>query len=182
MPINPRRPDLVFEYALSNFLECEGYSLLDDPSERNTCGRLAIYLQQQLQKYGYEGYYADVEYNRKQNGQVKTIINDKEEIVQITSDLIAHTRGRLPPPYDNLIAIEAKKIVRPEEEKEADRIRLQAMTKMPLDDVWPWDGSFPEHVCGYVVGIYIIIDIIQRQLHLEFYEKGNLIKVKLLKF
>lgn len=177
-----RRVDLVFEDALSSFLAAEGHSLLTGVSERNTCGRLAIYLQQQLEADGFTGYYADVEYNRKQQGQVKTIINENLEVIQITPDLIAHTRGERPPPHDNLIAIEAKKSIRPEHEKNADRARLQAMTRVPFDGVWSWDGSHPEHVCGYAVGVYMEIDIDQRMLTLEFYKKGLLTKQKVRQF
>lgn len=177
-----RRVDLVFEDALSSFLTAEGPSLLTNISERNTCGRLSIYLQRQLDADGFTGYYADVEYNRKQHGQVKTIIKESLEVVQITPDLIAHTRGEKPAPHDNLIAIEAKKSIRPEYEKNADRARLQAMTQTPFDGVWPWDGSHPEHVCGYAVGVYVEIDIEQRQLRLEFYKKGHMTKQKVRQF
>lgn len=173
-----RRPDLVFEDALAAFLTDEGRWLLTGVSERNTCGRIAIYLERQLRVDGFEGYYADVEYNRKQHGQVKTIINGDFKIIQITPDLIVHTRGERPPPYDNLIAMEAKKSSRPDHEKQADRERLQAMTKVPLDGVWPWNGGHPEHVCGYAVGVYVEIDIVQRQLRLDFYKKGKLTKQK----
>lgn len=173
-----RRVDLVFEDALSSFLAAEGNSLLTNVSERNTCGRLAIYLQKQLEVDGFTGYYADVEYNRKQQGQVKTIVNENLEVIQITPDLIAHTRGERPPQHDNLIAIEAKKSVRPQHEKSADRARLKAMTRIPFVGVWPWDGSHPEHVCGYAVGVYIEIDIGNRMMELEFYKKGLLTKRK----
>ncbi|WP_250623065.1 hypothetical protein [Pinirhizobacter soli] len=177
-----RRVDLVFEDALTSFLAEEGASLLTNVSERNTCGRLAIYLQRHLEADGFIGYYADVEYNRKQQGLVKTIVNNNLEIVQITPDLIAHTRGERPPPHDNLIAVEAKKSARPDHEKDADRARLQAMTRTPFNGVWPWDGSHPEHVCGYAVGVYVEIDIDRHELRLEFYKKGRLRKQKVKKF
>ncbi len=177
-----RRVDLVFEDALSSFLDAEGRSLLTGVSERNTCGRLAIYLQRQLELDGFTGYYADVEYNRKQDSQVKTIINESLEVIQITPDLIAHTRGQKLPPHDNLIALEAKKSLRPEHEKNADRERLQAMTRVPFEGVWPWDGSHPEHVCGYAVGVFMEIDIGQHMLTLEFYKKGVLTKRKVKRF
>src|ERR1700726_2335391 len=113
MRTKARRPDLVFEDALSAFIAAEGGSLLADVSERHTCGRLSIYLERQLQADGFGGYYADVEYNRKQQGRVKTIINERLEVVQITPDLIVHTRGERLPPHDNLIAVEVKKAARP---------------------------------------------------------------------
>lgn len=151
--------------------------LLSDVSERNTCGRLAIYLERQIHTDGLSGYYADPEYNRKQHGQVKTIIDEHQKVVQITPDLIVHTRGQQPPPHDNLIAVEVKKASRPQHEKDDDRTRLRAMTK-PVEDVWPVDGSHPEHVCGYAVGICVEIDTAQRQLRLDFFKKGLLTKQK----
>jgi len=172
----------VFEDALDAFVAAEGDTLLTDVSERNTCGRLSIYLERQMQAEKIVGYYADIEYNRKQEGQVKTIINDNLEVVQITSDLIVHTRGERPPPDDNLIAVEAKKSYRPEQEKNADRARLQAMTRIPYDGVWPWNGSHPEHVCGYAVGIFVEIDAAQRQLRLQYFKKGVLTKQKVKEF
>jgi hypothetical protein len=156
--------------------------LLTNVSERNTCGRLAIHLTRQLELDGVAGYYADVEYNRKQGGQVKTIVNERLEVVQITPDLIVHTRGERPPPHDNLIAVEMKKAARPEAEKRDDRTRLEAMTRVPFEGVWPWDGSHPEHVCGYAVGIYVEINLIQRRLLLDFFKKGMLTKQKIKAF
>jgi hypothetical protein len=124
------------------------------------------------------GYYADVEYNRKQHGQVKTIIDGNLAIVQITPDLIVHARGEKPPPYDNLIAVEVKKSTRPEHEKHDNRDRLIAMISFPYEGVFPWDGSHPEHVCGYAVGIYVEIDIAERELRLDFFKRGALTKKK----
>ena len=173
-----RRAELVFEDALSAFIATEGESLLADVSERNTCGRLSIHLERQLEADGLGDYYADVEYNRKQQGQVKTIINEQLQVIQITPDLIVHSRGEKPPPHDNLIAVEVKKAARPEREKNDDRARLKAMTLMPYEGVWPWDGSHPEHVCGYAVGIFLEIDVKQRQMCLEFFKKGAQTKRK----
>lgn len=182
MNITGRRPELIFEDALNFFIAVEGESLLDNVSERNTCGRLSIYLERQLATEGLSNYFADVEFNRKQSGKVKTIINEQLQVIQITPDLIVHTRGQLLPPFDNLIAIEVKKTNRPESEKNDDRARLQAMTKVPYNGVWPWDGCHPEHVCGYAVGIFLEIDISQRKLILEFFKKGNKTKKKYLTF
>ncbi|MDO8282470.1 MAG: hypothetical protein Q7U10_07590 [Thermodesulfovibrionia bacterium] len=152
-----RRPELIFDDALRAFLEREGGSLLTDVSERNTCGRLAHFMECQLQLEGVTGYYADIEYNRKQRGKVKTIINNDLQVVSITADLIVHSRGELPAPDDNLIAVEAKKASRPTREKEDDRARLIAMTSEPNNGVWNWEDGHPEHVCGYSVGIFMEI-------------------------
>ena len=112
-----RRPELIFNDALQSFLQREGHTILTSVSERNTCGRLALFVERQLEIDGVCGYYADTEYNRKQRGKVKTIINHELTVVSITADLIVHSRGELAPPHDNLIAVEAKKASRPAHEK-----------------------------------------------------------------
>lgn len=58
--------------------------------------------------HGLIGYFADAEYNRKQNGQIKTIIDENMEEVKVQCDLILHSRGKNVE-RDNLIAIEMKK-------------------------------------------------------------------------
>lgn len=177
-----RRPELLFEDALRTFLQAEGGSLLSDVSERNTCSRLALFMERQLAADAVEGYYADVEYNRKQRGRVKTIINGDLRVVSITADLIIHSRGEIPAPHDNLIAVEAKKASRPEQEKDSDRERLVAMTREPYNGVWNYEDGHPEHVCGYRVGIFMEIRREHEEIHLDYFKKGELTKQKLFKF
>lgn len=175
-----RRPELMFDDALRTFLEREGQSLLTGVSERNTCARLAYFIQRQLEQEGVTGYYADVEYNRKQHGKVKTIINNEFQVVAITADLIVHSRGERPAPYDNLIAVEAKKASRPAKEKADDIDRLIAMTRKPLEDVWGWEDGHPEHVCGYAVGIFMEIFREEQKVLLEYFKRGLKTKERLL--
>jgi hypothetical protein len=176
-----RRPELIFDDALMTFLREEGGTLLSDVSERNTCGRLAIYLERQLAIDGVTGYYADVEYNRKHGGEVKTIINNRETVVSITPDLIVHSRGAIAAPHDNLIAVEAKKAYRPSEESNADIDRLIAMTCKPYDGVWNWKNGHPEHVCGYSVGIFMEIRLRQKEVVLQYFKKGKKTKERSIK-
>ena len=176
-----RRPELIFDDALIAFLEREGGSLLTDVSERNTCGRLAYFLERQLEQEGVSGYYADVEYNRKQRGKVKTIINDDLRVVTITADLIVHSRGEIPAPNDNLIAVEAKKTSRPAHEKDDDTARLIAMTSEPHNGVWNWEDGHPEHVCGYSVGIFMEIRRERNEILLEYFKRGQKTKERLFK-
>ena len=175
-----RRPELMFDDALRTFLEREGQSLLTCVSERNTCARLDYFIERQLEQEGVTGYYADVEYNRKQRGMVKTIINNEFQIVAITADLIVHSRGEKPFPHDNLIAVEAKKASRPTKEKAEDIYRLIAMTRKPLEDVWGWEVAHPEHVCGYSVGIFMEIFQKEQKVSLEYFKKGIKTKERLL--
>ena len=61
------------------------------------------------------------------------------------------------------INIEMKKSIRPEAEKISDRKRLRTMTKDSYDGVWSWEGeAHPEHVCGYLLGVYVIVNIARR--------------------
>jgi hypothetical protein len=165
----------IFDESANIFFASEVQNILHDVAERNLCGRLAIYITSKLEEHEITGYYADPEYNRKQGGQVKTILDNEMNVITIQCDLIVHSRGKIIE-QDNLIAIEMKKSTRPEAEKEADRKRLRAMTKNSYDGVWSYNGeTHPEHVCGYVVGIYMILNLVQRTWLLEYYQNGELV-------
>ena len=124
-----------------------------------------------VQKSGYNDYYVDVEYNRNA-GKLKTIINNDFCITNITCDLIVHSRGENIK-QDNLIAIEMKKHTATREEKQNDINRLIALTKDSYDDVWSYDGkTLPEHVCGYIIGIYYEINIRLRKIIIKYYSEG----------
>lgn len=162
----------IFTESNYIFFKIEGDHIATDISERNLCGRFAIYLTQKLNEHRLKGYFADTEYNRKQGGKVKTILDEEMNIISIQSDLIVHSRGMFIK-NDNIIAIEFKKSTRPERERVSDRKRLRAMTKDSFDDIWPLDDkSHPEHVCGYALGVYIILDVTNRGYLLEYYQKG----------
>lgn len=162
----------LFDETAEIFFVNEIQNILDDVAERNLCGRLAIHITSKLTEYKINGYYADPEYNRKQGGQVKTILDDEFHIISIQSDLIIHSRGQILE-RDNLIAIEMKKSTRPDSEKVSDRLRLRAMTKVSYNGVWSFDGvTHPEHVCGYIIGIYMIINLFNRNCVLEYYQNG----------
>ena len=165
----------VFEKSLEEFLGREVQNILSGVSERNLCARLAMSLQKYANEHGYSDYYADPEYNRKQNGKVKTILDDDMQVVNITCDLILHSRGEIME-RDNLIAIEMKKSERPEEEKISDRARLRTLTKSSFDDVWSYDGkTHPEHVCGYEIGYFVELDRENRTYVVQVFKVGNLV-------
>ncbi|MEI7184930.1 hypothetical protein WCT96_16495 [Pectobacterium carotovorum] len=150
--------DDIFFKALETFFAKERSNISNGVSERNLCARLARYIESEAEEIGLNGYYADVEYNRKQNGEVKTIIDGDFKVIRISCDLILHSRGENIG-RDNLIAIEMKKSERPEIEKINDINRLRAMTKKNHDDIWSFDGkTHPKHVCGYEKGHFIEID------------------------
>ena len=79
-----------FNEGKTKFFQKEKSNILSGVSERNLCGRLSIYLEMLLEKYGLENYYSDPEYNRKQNERVKTILDENMEVVTINCDLFAN--------------------------------------------------------------------------------------------
>lgn len=162
----------LFERGLHQFLECERKNIDSGVAERNLCARLAHILEAPKNDFGFAQYYADVEYDRKQGGRIKTIINGMFEVLRITADLILHSRGEVPE-RDNLLAIEMKKAGRPKAEVVADHERLIAMTK-PAKDVWSTDGvTAPEHVSGYELGAFIEINADRHTFLLEYYVGGE---------
>lgn len=172
--MNEKLLEQLFDKSLNVFLSRETENILNHISERNLCGRLALYITHNLDEYELKGYFADPEYNRKQGGRVKTILDGEENIIPIQCDLIVHSRGNVIK-HDNLIAIEMKKFNRPEVEKIADRKRLRTLTKDSYDGVWSWEGeAHPEHVCGYLLGVYLIINIAERSCQIEYYSHGDI--------
>lgn len=163
----------MFQEAFKEFLRRERDNILNNVNERNLCARLAMYLDQVRQRHKIEGYYADVEYNRKQNGQIKTILDERLKIVVINCDLILHSRGEIVG-RDNLIAVEMKKADQPRIEKGRDRQRLRALTKASYDEIWSADGvTRPEHVCGYEIGFFVMLDIPKERFAVEEYQGGK---------
>lgn len=145
----------------------EAEYLLTDVSERSVCARLAQRMEVQAQDYMI-GYYADVENNRKQAANPKTIRNEEGDVIMVTCDLILHSRGEIPE-QDNIIAIEMTKAVRPAEKKERDRERLMALTSRR-----GLAGNFiPEHVCGYQLGAFVELNWQQRVFNIEYYADGG---------
>lgn len=168
----------LFEQANSIFLKEDLDLLISRVSERTLCGALMVHLHDIIVKDPrFDGYYADIEYNRNKRGRLKTIkrriTEDNFQVLNITCDLILHSRGQNLK-QDNLIAVEMKKSTRPMHEKYQDRERLIALTKDTFDDVWSFDGkTLPEHVCRYILGIYYEINYSCRQIMIEYYRKGK---------
>jgi hypothetical protein len=163
----------ILDKSLDRFFSRELHGVLNGVSERNSCGRLAIHMESVSKEMGLDGYHADTEYNRKQRGELKTILDDQHKVIKVTCDLILHSRGKIVA-ADNFIAVEMKKSSAPSTEKDKDRDRLRALTKDSFDGVWSNDGiALPEHVCGYVLGVFMELDRAQREYRLEFYEKGR---------
>lgn len=171
MKINSKDINRLIITSLYDFLSVDSSLINDDISERCLCGRLAISFERRLRYFGFNGYYADVEYNRKQDGKLKSIIDEQYVVTNITTDLIIHSRGKFIK-NDNLIAIEMAKPNKSSIEFQKDRKRLRILTK--CDDIWPYGSDVhPEHVCGYRRGLYIIVDRNNQLIIIEQYINGE---------
>jgi len=159
-----------FRAVVDIFFQRESDNILTGVSERNLCGRLAMYLENNFSSHQLTGdYFADTEYNRKQNGEIKTIINDQEKVIKISADVLVHSRGLESP--DNLITIEMKKSDRSPLKRYNDRLRLRALTKK--NEVWGWNGTVPQHVSGYILGFYMELNHSTRTCLIEKYKGGD---------
>jgi hypothetical protein len=168
----------IFEASLTRFFECEIDEVMNNVNERSSCTRLAVYLQGMADQAGLNNYFVDTEYNRMQKGKIKTCLDDNMVVVRINCDLILHGRGKCGS-NENLIAIEMKKVGRPLSHYAKDRQRLRALTKDPnreINQVWAVgdvDLEWPEHVCGYILGVFILLDRSERTCTVEYFEKGE---------
>jgi len=161
----------IFLESNDNFLDKEIDLIKNDLSERSICSKLGQYLKVEIdKKEEFKKYHIDAEYNRNY-GEIKTILDENEEIIKITCDLIMHSRGELK--NDNLIALEMKKSSRPNKEKISDKKRLIELTN-------PANRSNIKHVKTYSLGIYYEININIREILLEFYIGGEKIDKQIL--
>jgi len=170
----------IFWRANNNFLKKNSMLFETKVAERTLCGALMLELHDVLKNTEYSNYFVDVEYNRNSGGKLKTyrktIKGSSEEVVTINCDLIVHSRGTNCN-QDNLIAIEMKKSTARARNKLKDRERLECLTKKPEDEVWSYGGEvFPEHVCGYLLGVYYEVNFRQEAILIEFYRRGNMYK------
>lgn len=149
--------------------------VISNVAERALCASLMYSIREKIRHTPFRNYYVDTEYNRNR-GKVKTILNNNFEVIVINCDLIVHSRGKIIE-QDNLIALEMKKSSARKVDKESDKKRLMALTKASYDDVWSFDGTtLPDHVCGYVLGVYYEINIYSGRAKIEYYSQGNKFK------
>lgn len=168
----------LFNRANRNFLLYDFDLLQTDVAEPTLCSALKSRLEKILERNNIYDYYIDLEYNRN-NGNIKTIIDEELAVIKIKCDFILHSRGHNPN-QDNLLALEMKKSYRSQEEKDSDRKRLIALTKSTYDnDVWSYDGkTLPKHVCRYIIGIYYEINWEKKKVLIEYYKCGQLVESK----
>ena len=165
----------LFEAANQSLLTCDKELFENQVSERMLCGALMLHFHNCMQNDSskWNGYHADVEYNRNK-GSIKGFktIYSSGGIIRINCDLIVHSRGHITE-QDNLIAIEMKKFSRPQVEKNKDRERLIVLTSSPSDDECIDPHKLPEHVCGYALGVYYEINYHRRSILIEYYRHGE---------
>ena len=176
--------DLVtlFESANNHFLKDDVKLFEDGVSERTLCGALMLHLHEAMwDNPMYNGFHADVEYNRNRN-TIKKILqkkedNDDEIIVNINCDILVHGRGQTQE-QENLIAIEMKKDYAQEADKNRDRYRLEALTSDPNEwrdrGLFPYDGVEMEDIrYNYVLGVYYEVSYSDGMILIEYYQKGE---------
>ena len=99
-------------------------------SERNICARLAHHMENIMREYDnhrypsqFQDYYADVEYNRMGNGDLKFYEDSQKRPRYMVSDLLIQSRG-----YEgNLLAVELKKKGAAKDAIAKDRERLTSL-------------------------------------------------------
>lgn len=99
-------------------------------SERNICARLAHHMENIMRDYDakhrtslFTSYYADVEYNRMGNGNLKFYEDSQKRPRYMVSDLLIQSRG-----YEgNLLAVELKKKGAAKDAIAKDRDRLMSL-------------------------------------------------------
>ena len=65
----------IFDLTIDEFFRRETQEVLEGVNERNNCGRMALYMQHFAEANNLHHYFADTEYNRKQDGKIKTILD-----------------------------------------------------------------------------------------------------------
>lgn len=119
--------------ALQKLYQIDFDNIKNGVSERNICARLSLHLENQMREYDnrfkcnlFQDYYADVEYNRMGNGDLKKYENSKHRPQYMVSDLLIQSRGQ----KENLLAVETKRKSNYKHIKE-DKERLESLVSSP---------------------------------------------------
>ena len=122
-------------------------------SERNICARLAHHMENIMRSYDernrtglFHAYYADVEYNRMGNGDLKHYENSEHRDAYMVSDLLIHSRGE----PRNYLAVEMKRSRNPQKAK-SDKDRLKSMVSSSCSY-----EEFTSRVRDTLVGAFIV--------------------------
>ena len=157
----------ILQPSLCRLYEMDYDNICFGVSERNICGRLAHHMENIMRKFDRDHnsdlfihYYADVEYNRMGNGELKRYENSEHLPQYMVADLLIQSRGE----PRNLLAVEMKRKSN-YVNREKDRERLEALVSpVPVHNTL-------QCVYGTVVGAFIIYS--PEKVIAEFYENVN---------
>lgn len=146
--------------SLQQLYEKDYFNIRNGVSERNICARLAHHMEIIMDRSNhFNGYFADVEYNRKNDGTIKHSEGYKKVSLTMVSDLIVHKRNA----DNNLLAVEMKRWNNYDKRKE-DRDRLKSV-------VSSIEEGKDDCVYDTTVGAFIIYSA--GKVLVEFYGKVN---------
>lgn len=121
--------DDILQPSLCRLYEMDYDNIRFGVSERNICGRLAYHMENIMREFDRDHnsdlfihYYADVEYNRMGNGELKRYENSEHLPQYMVADLLIQSRGE----PRNLLAVEMKRSTNYVNRQE-DRERLEAL-------------------------------------------------------
>lgn len=105
-----RDPDLLLPDRIQTEFKIEGYKELNREVHETTINhRLARYIEDTINDYGYADYHVNIEYNRYFNN-LKMVRSIKTgEYIEVRPDIIVHKRTRLKELLPHLLVVEAKK-------------------------------------------------------------------------
>jgi hypothetical protein len=156
--------DDILQPSLCRLYEMDYDNIRFGVSERNICGRLAHHMENIMREFDRDHnsdlfiqYFADVEYNRMGNGELKRYENSEHLPQYMVADLLIQSRGE----PRNLLAVEMKRSTNYVNRQE-DRERLEALV-----------SPVPVHnelkcVYGTLLGAFIVFSA--EKVAIEFYE------------
>ena len=146
--------------SLQRLYVMDYFNISNGVSERNICARLAHHMENIMHEIeNYREYFADVEYNRKNDGTGKCCENKQKVARPMVSDLIVHQRNS----KSNLMAIEMKRWNN-YDKRDADRERLESVVSSP-------QISERKKDCVYDTSLGVFIIYSPTKLNVELYEK-----------
>lgn len=164
---NQLRDLLVHEIlipSLRRLYEIDYSNIKSGVSERNICARLAHHIENIMREYDnnhdsdlFAGFFADVEYNRMGDGDLKCFENRLKRPQIMVSDLLIQSRG-----HENLLAVEMKRKGN-NKGRESDRERLESM-------VSPYQPGRSLSRCVHDTLLGAFIDYSPDEVLVELYE------------
>lgn len=146
--------------SLKRLYEKDYFNIRIGVSERNICARLAYHMETIMHESdNFRDFFADVEYNRKNDGTVKHSEGYKKVSLLMVSDLIVHKRNA----DNNLLAVEMKQWNNPKK-REHDRFRLKSVVSSPEEG---------KDDCVYDTSLGTFIIYSAEKVLVEFYGKVN---------